>query len=75
MRDYLDDATLKKVMGALSRKRRRGTKPCEECGTLMENVLLSRQRFCSNKCTVAAWRKRKAAPTPPAAPPASENDG
>lgn len=69
MREFLDDATIRQVMSALSRKRRRGTIPCELCGKPMVDVIVSRQRFCSNRCTVRAFRQRHAAVDEPSPPP------
>jgi len=58
MQDSPSDEQVRAVMRALSHRRKRETRPCATCGSLMENVL-PHKRYCSNRCTVKAWRQRQ----------------
>jgi formamidopyrimidine-DNA glycosylase len=71
--DALDNLRVTHVRCNRSRARiyPRESKPCETCGVNIPNAL-TRQRYCSSRCTVKAWRQRKAAHTP--TPPVSEEE-
>ncbi len=45
---------------AASARRQRVDKVCEQCGTPMPGALRAK-RYCSNACTIRAYRKRQRA--------------
>jgi hypothetical protein len=57
MKDFLDPATISRVMSHMAAQRKRQDSTCERCGKVTPDAYRKR-RFCSNSCRVLAHRAR-----------------